>query len=152
MTQIFSISFQLAGAIILLMWCFKGATEEEIIRRYFPGSNIIERDKNNCGTLKKEKLQSVAYVAYINVVAFVNLIIGYMVAFFPSGISNNILFSIIATSIFTVVIIYIERKIVKKFSEFKYPNDVKVPFDDLKKAGVETIISFDEIDMIADKK
>ena len=135
-----------------MMWCFKGATEEEIIRRYFPGSNLIERDKNNFGTLKKEKLQSVASVAYINVVAVFNLIIGYMTAFFSSENSDNILSSILLTFIFTAIILYIESKIVKRFSKFKYPNDVKVPFDDLKNADIETIITFEEIDVIVNKK
>ena len=53
MVQIISIAFQLAGALILLMWSIRGARKIAIIERCFPGSNIVERDEENNCTIEK---------------------------------------------------------------------------------------------------
>ena len=39
-----SISLQIAGALILLLWSL-GNTKKKVIKSYFPGSNIAERDR-----------------------------------------------------------------------------------------------------------
>ena len=49
MIQILSISLQLSGAVILLLWCLKGASKEQVVRKYSPGSNTAKRDdEDNC--------------------------------------------------------------------------------------------------------
>ena len=49
MIQVVSISLQLSGAVILLLWCLKGTSKEQIVRKYFPGSNTVKRDdEDNC--------------------------------------------------------------------------------------------------------
>ena len=46
------LSFQLAGALILLLNGLKG-TEDAVIKNCFPGSNIVERDEHDNCTIPK---------------------------------------------------------------------------------------------------
>lgn len=82
MIQILSISLQLSGAVILLLWCLKGASKEQVVRKYFPGSNTVKRDDEDNCKLSKEKLQAITSEVYVNALAFVDLIIGYLIAYF----------------------------------------------------------------------
>ena len=74
-----SISLQIAGALILLLWSL-GNTKKKVIKSYFPGSNIAERDDNNRVYLRKEKLRKKAKDIYMNRIAFIFLIISKLIA------------------------------------------------------------------------
>ena len=73
--------FQLSGALLLLLNCIKSG-KESVIKNCFPGSNVVERDENNNCKIPKEKLQESAHKIYLNIVAFVDLVIGYLFAAF----------------------------------------------------------------------
>lgn len=84
MMYIVSIALQLAGAIILMLQ-FWGNTKKKVIDTYYPGCNIAERDKDNKVTLEKEKLQKCAMNIYLNRVAFMYIVVGYL-----SGVYANL--------------------------------------------------------------
>ncbi len=145
MIQVISISLQLAGAVILLLWCLKGASKEQIVRKYFPGSNTVERDeKDNC-VLRKEKLQSITSEVYVNVLAFVDLIAGYLSAYFIKETFVPVV-AVALTVFITIVLIACEYRIARRFAAYKYPSDMVVPYDYLKKYGVDTFATNKEID------
>lgn len=73
--------FQLSGALLLLLNCIKSG-KKSVIGNCFPGSNVVERDENNNCKIPKEKLQESAHKIYLNIVAFVDLVIGYLFAVF----------------------------------------------------------------------
>lgn len=81
--------FQLSGALILLLNSVK-CSKERIIKNCFPGSNFVERDENNNCKIEKEKLQKSAHNTYLNMTAFVDLVIGYILAVFSPTSTTEI--------------------------------------------------------------
>ena len=143
--QIFSISFQLTGAIILLLWCLKGAKKENIIKRYFPGSNVIERDDENNCILYKDKLRVASREVYINIVAFCDLIVGYGLSFYADQ-SDNKTVAFITSMIITAVLLVVEYMIAHLISVLRYKEDIIEKYEVLEKYGVDTIVTNKEID------
>jgi len=150
MIQIISISLQLSGAVILLLWCLKGASKEQIVRKYFPGSNIAKRDDNDNCVLSKEKLQSITSEVYVNALAFVDLIIGYLSAYFVKETFVPVV-AVALTAFLTAILIAFEYIIAGKFAAHKYPEDMIIPYSYLKEHGVETFMTGKEVhDMCED--
>lgn len=147
MFQIISIAFQLSGAIILLLWSFKFVKRNNIYERYFPGSNIAERDKDNNVVLKKEKLRTIAREVHINIFAFGNLIIGYAMTFCESEI-KDICFSIFLTSVLTIVILILEYFVSHIVAKIRFKEDEIMPYDKVESYGVETTITEEELNEI----
>lgn len=145
--QIFSISFQLAGAIILLLWCLKGAKKENIIKRYFPGSNVIERDDDNNCVLHKDKLRMVSREVYINIIAFCDLIIGYGLSFYASQSERKLTALMISMAITTVLLAF-EYLVTHIVSIMVFKEDLIKKYDELEKYDVDTIITNKEIEDI----
>lgn len=145
MIQILSISLQLAGAVILLLWCLKGASKEQVVRKYFPGSNTVKRDDEDNCILSKEKLQLITSEVYVNASAFIDLILGYLIAYFVEdtyfpGIA------VVLTIILTSVLIVFERFVASKLAAKKYSKDLVIPYSYLEKYGVDTFITNKELD------
>ena len=150
MIQVISISLQLTGAVILLLWCLKGANKEQIVRKYFPGSNTVSRDDDDNCVLKKEKLQEITSEVYVNALAFVDLIIGYLVAYFVTETFDPMV-AVALTILLTLVLILTEHIIARKLAACKYPEDIIIPYSDLEKHGVETFATDKEVsDMFDD--
>ena len=145
MIQIISISLQLSGAVILLLWCLRGASKEQVVRKYFPGSNTVKRDDENNCTLSKERLQEITSEVYVNALAFVDLILGYLIAYFIQNTIEPIV-AVILTVLLTISLIVIERVVARKLAEMKYPKDLVIPYSFLAKYGVDTFITNKEID------
>lgn len=143
--QIFSISFQLAGAIILLLWCLKGAKKENIIKRYFPGSNVIERDDDNNCVLHKDKLRVVSREVYINIIAFCDLVLGYGLSFYAIQ-SDNKTAAFIISMIITAVLLVVEYMIAHLISVLIYKEDIIEKYEVLERYGVDTVSTNKEIE------
>lgn len=143
--QVFSVSFQLAGAIILLLWCLKGAKKENIIKRYFPGSNVIERDDENNCVLNKNKLREVSKDVYINIFAFCNLIIGYCLSFYSTQSEDKVA-ALIISMVITVILLVLEYVVAYIVSFFRFKEDIIKKYNELEKYDIDTIITNKEID------
>ena len=147
MIQIISISLQLSGAVLLLLWCLKGASKEQVVRKYFPGSNTVKRDDEDNCTLSKERLQAITSEVYVNALAFVDLILGYLIAYFVQNTIEPIM-AVILTVLLTIVMIALERVIAQKLAKRKYSEDLVIPYSYLEKYGVDTFSTIKEIDDI----
>ena len=144
MIQVVSISLQLSGAVILLLWCLKGTSKEQIVRKYFPGSNTVKRDDEDNCVLKKEKLQSITSEVYVNALAFVDLIIGYLSAYFAKDTFIPIV-AVALTVLITTILIVGEYVIARKFAAYKYPSDMIIPYSYLEKYDVDTFSTDKEV-------
>ena len=137
--------FQLSGALLLLLNCIKSG-KDAVIKNCFPGSNIVERDENNNCKIPREKLQESAHKIYLNIVAFVDLIIGYLFAAFSPNANAQIkvilMEVIVATVILLVAEYYVSRFCAKKI----YAQDIVISFKKL--ADVDTIITDKELEEI----
>ena len=145
MIQVISIAFQLAGALILLMWSIRGARKSAIIERCFPGSNVAERDDDNNCKIEKLILQKKAYEVYLNILAFVDLIIGYLIAYFAVNYYEPVC-AVLYTVLTTAVIIGIEMLVAYGAAKLRYKKDEIVPYEELQKYGVDTVTTSKEIE------
>jgi len=140
---IFSLAFQVAGAVILIIKYF-GKTKERIIEEYYPGSNIAERDENNTIVLEKEKLQTCARKIYDNRASFSFIAIGYILSIF-GDISNQCKVCVLMMTVTcTVTIILIEKGVAIILSKIFYRKDEKIPFDKVKHIA-DTAMTQDEV-------
>lgn len=92
--------FQLSGALLLLLNGMK-SRKEEVIKNCFQGSDEIECDENNNCRIPKEKLQKSAHKIYMNIVAFVDLVIGYSFAVFSPNSDAKIKWILTKVFVFT---------------------------------------------------
>ena len=136
---ILSISFQVSGGLILLLWSF-GRTKEKVFQLYFPGSNIVERDENNKVCLDKKKLRKKAVNIYMNRFAFICLIIGYGLSLFGDISDYNRWKALCIIGIESIFIILI--------SIIYFRKDEYIDFDNLE--DVDTFTSDAEISSILD--
>lgn len=149
MIKIWAVSLQLSGALLLLLWSIKGATYESIKDKYFPGSNIASRDENNKCTLEKKRLRQIAKEAHLNIIAFIDLVIGYILSFFETSVINA------GKAAFTMVLITIGILIVEQILAYivallRFRKDVLEDYSNLN--GVDTEATEKEIIELANRK
>lgn len=137
--------FQLSGALILLLNSVK-CSKERIIKNCFPGSNVIERDENNNCKIEKEKLQKSAQNTYLNMIAFVDLVVGYVLAVFSPTSTTEICLVLLKVIVLTCILLFAEYKLTLFCAKIIYANDMVIPFKNLD--GVDTVATNEEIDAI----
>ena len=141
------LALQLAGALLLLLNCSKGS-KKAVIKNCFPGSNIAERDENNNCIIPKEKLQESAHKIYLNIVAFVDLVVGYMLAAFSPVATYSTCYTVIGVAVLTIVLLVLEFYFSRLVSRIVYSKDKEVPYSELEENGVDTEMTETEIDAI----
>ena len=135
--------FQLSGALLLLLNCIKSG-KDAVIKNCFPGSNIVERDENNNCKIPREKLQESAHKIYLNIVAFVDLVIGYLFAVFSPTADVQIELVLVEVIVATVILLMLEYYISRFCAKRIYAKDISIPFDELD--GVDTTVTEQEIE------
>lgn len=150
MMFIWMLVFQLSGALILLLNVCIGS-RSAIIKNCFPGSNVVTRDENDQCIVPKEKLQVSAHKIYLNVVAFFDLVIGYLLASLSPVSPSSKLCTIMVVLAVTLVLLAVEYFGTKKLSAVLYSEDILLPYSELEKIGVDTFMTTNEIQEIIDK-
>ena len=135
--------FQLSGALLLLLNCIKSG-KDAVIKNCFPGSNIVERDENNNCKIPREKLQESAHKIYLNIVAFVDLVKGYIFAVFSPTADVQIELVLVEVIVATVILLMLEYYISRFCAKRIYAKDISIPFDELE--GVDTTVTEQEIE------
>lgn len=135
--------FQLSGALLLLLNCIKSG-KESVIKNCFPGSNVVERDENNNCKIPREKLQESAHKIYVNVVAFMDLVIGYLLAAFSPTTDVQIGLILVEVIVATTSLLMLEYYFSRFCAKKIYAKDISVSYDELE--GVDTSITKQEID------
>ena len=135
--------FQLSGALLLLLNCIKSG-KESVIKNCFPGSNVVERDENNNCKIPKEKLQESAHKIYLNIVAFADLVIGYLFAAFSPTADVQIELVLAKVIVATVILLGLEYYFSYFCAKRIYSKDIRDPFDELE--GVDTTVTKQEIE------
>ena len=139
------LSFQLAGALILLLNGLKG-TEDAVIKNCFPGSNIVERDEHDNCTIPREQLRKSAHKIYLNIVAFGDLVLGYLLAAFSPASSYGILCTVSNIAVVTIILLVAEFYLSRLVANVIYAKDRLTSYSELKKNGVDTAITKTELD------
>lgn len=144
MIYIFSLSFQLAGAILLIIKYF-GKTKNRIIEEYFPGSNIIERDEKNICRMERDKVRESVRKVYDNRMSFIFIAVGYILSIFENKSYLSKVYIALFVILGALIIILIEKGICLLVSKMFYKNDIEIPYDELAYIA-DTTISEEEID------
>lgn len=139
------LAFQLAGALILLLNCVKG-NRKTVVRNCFPGSNVVERDDNDNCVITKEKLQASAHTLYLNIAAFTDLVVGYLIAAFSPVSTFGIACTVLGVIGTTVVLLMFEYYLCRWIAKTVYAKDMKIKYSELEENGVDTIITNREIE------
>lgn len=142
---IFMLAFQLSGALLLLINSLKSG-EEAVIKKCFPGSNVIERDENNNCKIPKEKLQKSAHEIYLNRTAFSYLAIGYLIAAGSPTTEVQIVLVVVKMVVLTFVLLLFGYCFSLFCARRIYSKDISISYDKLD--GVDTNITKQEIDDI----
>ena len=127
----------------MLLNCIKSG-KESVIKNCFPGSNVVERDENNNCKIPKEKLQESAHKIYLNIVAFADLVIGYLFAAFSPTADVQIELVLAKVIVATVILLVLEYYLSFFCAKRIYAKDISVPFDELE--GVDTTVTKQEIE------
>ena len=135
--------FQLSGALVLLLNCVKGG-KDAVIKSCFPGSNVVERDENNNCKIEKEKLQKSAHNIYLNIIAFADLVVGYILAVFSPEANAQIFIILVEVIVLTCGLLIIEYYLSRFCARKIYAKDMVIPFENLD--GVDTFATKKEID------
>ena len=139
------LAFQVSGALLLLLNCIKGG-KKSVIKNCFPGSNVVERDeKNNC-KIPKKKLQESAHKIYLNIVAFADLVIGYIFAVFSPTANIRIGLVLMEVIVATCALLVTEYYACRFCAKMIYAKDINIPFDQLE--GVDTSLTDQELEEI----
>jgi hypothetical protein len=137
------IVFQLSGALILLLNCVK-CGKETVIKNCFPGSNFVERDGNNNCKIEKEKLQKSVHNIYLNMIAFADLVVGYILAVFSPTSTTKTCLVLLTVIVLTCVLLVVEYFLSLFCAKIKYANDMVITFKNLD--GVDTFATNKEIE------
>jgi hypothetical protein len=144
------LSFQTAGALLLLLNTSNGH-KEAIIKNCFPGSNIVQPNDDGMCVIPKEKIQKSAHTIHLNILAFLDLIIGYLIAAFsPSAHFAGVITALLVvgcTALLCIGEYYGSRYVGKKI----YDEDEVVPYQDLKQNGVDSVATDKEVSEMLDE-
>lgn len=125
-----SFAFQLSGAVILLLWSLRNI-DQKIKSISIENNGIPIIDFNNTTVVSKVDLQKNAKKVYINIAAFLDLVIGYSAAVFAesSSLSSYVVFILVVLA--TFVIIIIEIFLSGHVAKLRYNTDQRVNIDDM---------------------
>lgn len=147
MLYIVMLVFQLVGALILLFNTINGS-KKKVISNCFPGSNVVIRDDNDNTVIPKDQLQSSAIKIYLNIVAFADLLSGYLLAAFSPVSFDKKCVTVVAVIVGSIILALAEFYLVKFVTRIKYSKDEVVAYEDLAKIGVDTVVTNREIEKL----
>lgn len=130
--KVSSFSFQIAGAVLLLLWSLRG--RDKRIKGMCPsGSEILwgEFGEQGCLTpITKEDLQINAKVVYQNNCAFFYIVIGYLFAIFDGEVFISIGYIALLVAVFTTLLLLLGQLIPSIAAKRAYPVDQKVSIEE----------------------
>ena len=142
---ILSYAFQLAGALLLLLWCI-GKCDAKVVKGCFsnhPTPLWMEMDeKGGYTTASKEDLQESVKNVYLNIASFADLVIGYALAIFVTDITIPRWLVLIFVAVVVALLLLAEHFVICKIAKKKYTEDRKV-YDDERKPKKGEIVFAD---------
>ena len=132
------LAIQLTGALVLLLNSLAGG-KKTVIQNCFPSTNFVERDEYNNCRIEKKRLQASAQKIYLNVVAFADMVIGYLLAALNPNATFPICYTVICVIAVTIFLLGTEYGITRLLAQIVFSKDEIIPYSDLE--GVDTIIT-----------
>ncbi len=132
---VLSYAFQLAGALLLLLWCI-GKCDANVVKGCFnnhPTPLRLEMDERGYYTMvAKEDLQESAKNVYLNITTFADLAIGYALAIFVTNVTISRWLVLTFVAVLVVILLLAECFGIAALAKKKYPTDRRVYNDERK--------------------
>lgn len=126
---VLSYSFQLAGALLLLLWCI-GNCDAKVVKGCFDNHpDPLWRGFDEKGTftkVSKSDLQESAKNIYLNIATFADLAIGYTLAIFMTDVPISPWCILLYAAVAVVLILAVEYLCICKIAKKKYNADRKI--------------------------
>ncbi len=123
-----SFAFQIAGAVLLLLWSMRKC-DAKIKGQCLESAGILSFQFDETGVytdIPKDDLQAVAKVAYKNIAAFFDILIGYTCAIFSVETPLPRWSIFVLVIVLTAIILWIENIYVGHIARKHYPEDERV--------------------------
>lgn len=143
----FSVSAQITGAIILLIWCFSKVSKNAL-DMCFSTLCYVDRNEQGMCIIKKEILQGNVKIIFNNIWAFICIVLGY----FTSIFSNNEGAKLCVIIVLTISLIYMGKVISYLASKIWFNKDHVIPPEELDNYNVLMPITDDEVEEIANRE
>ena len=148
---VLSYAFQIAGALLLLLWCI-GKCDANVVKDCFsnhPAPLWLEMDEKGAyTTVSKENLQESAKNVYLNIASFADLAIGYALAIFVTDLTIPRWLVLIFVAVLVVILLIAERFGIDALAKKKYPKDRRVYNDECKPKKGEIV--YTDVSVIED--
>lgn len=142
-----SFSFQIAGAIFLLLWSFK-PFEKTIVNNHFGQTAPSTFGRIGEGKvwvkITKDELQASAKTVWLNRLAFIDIIFGYVLAIFMEETSIVEWRIFLFVVLVTCSILFIENLLIQIHVKKKHKEDIELGVDNSDIAHGSVIFQIDE--------
>lgn len=141
----FSISMQLSGALILLLWCFSKISTNAI-DMCFPGVIFAKRKDSGEPYIEKGVIQNKVKTIFLNMCAFVYISIGYLVSVFAENDMEKPWCKLLLIVVMTIIFLSVAYLISRYMSAAWGREDRLLSEEEIEKYNIPTEISEHEIE------
>lgn len=99
-----SISLQLSGAVLLLLWSFSKMSKN-VLNMCFPGIVFASRRDNGDTYIDRNIIRSKVKTILLNVCAFCYITLGYLLPIFSDSNTENRLYTFVSVVVLTIIFI-----------------------------------------------
>lgn len=123
-----SFSFQIAGAVILLLWSLRKCDAKIKAQCLHAGDNLwgIFDETGTYTEISKDNLRAAAQNVYKNIVAFIDILIGYICSIFSETTPLPKWIILVFVIVITALILLLENALVWIIAKKRYPKDERV--------------------------
>lgn len=149
---IFSISLQLAGALLLMIFSF--STKREKVIKRFCNKDIINQDENMEISYNEEEFKNTFKIAYLSKFSFCYIALGYIIGVLGTRELASKFTTILEIIICTILLMLCAYGITNIIIKYSKTVNKKITSDELKEYNIEPTmveLSNEEIDEIIDK-
>ena len=144
MTYAISISFQLSGSLILLLWSFSKVSTN-VLDMCFPGVIFAKRNKAGNLYIEKEMVQQKVKTILLNVWAFFYISVGYLLNVFSENDADQLWLNFVLIVILTPICLLLARFASKYVSAAWGKEDRILTDDEIEKYSIPTEATEQEI-------
>lgn len=139
-----SISLQLSGAVLLLLWSFSKMSKN-VLNMCFPGIVFASRRENGDVYIDRDIIRSKVKTILLNVCAFCYITVGYLLPIFSESNTENQMYTFVSVVVLSVVFIVSAHFISKLVSIVWIRKDRTLTDDEITEYNIHSEVSEQEV-------
>ncbi len=143
---ILAISFQISGAVMLLLYS-ASTKRDDVIKRFMERKNVSQDEKTKSIEYDENAYKEEFKVAYLNKISFGYIAVGYIINIWGDCSSDWKIFVAFETVVSAILILFMTYKGVLLWMYFSKKVNTKINNDDFERLDLRpdiTTVSFDE--------